>query len=522
VPLPTPEQFLEGSRWREHLGTERDLEGLRAVAAAAVRHAEGGPRLERVPFEEDRAGAHWETAEGAAWEYYWSTYTLALADRYIRESGVTVAGVASWTWGAFDAMGALRVAPAGPPLLRMDGSPAERWEAWLARATSSDTVAPDRALLLVGLQRIAAAAREDALRAEAFRKHPGHRLGSHAVRSFARSYEERHRAAMKAFRNNKLTEEERNVFISEDATSLKSHELLVAALLLEYARQEGRLRELPAANYRFGPLVLDISFFVSKVSTEQMARDLGGQVDGAGRVDKTFRDTVAGALESMQAKRWVLIEPRLIPSDEDARGKKQRGRVKGEAYAENAPLLVDSTDADGNRAWKVHPALALGYHRAAVYIDRAAWQRGQAHIGARYLDEAFTRADVYFRMLAPAVFKERQDNGDEVTAEAGVSKRLRTATLLDRFGLYDSAKRGQTEVAKRLEKLLGFCIGAGSVIAWERWESTPRRKGAAPELKGYTVRLPVPAGQEAEPPEPMFPELEAELEALGDGTSGLP
>lgn len=513
-PLPTPEDAAAGYRpdaLPYFVGAARDA---RALATGEIQWIDPTPENDTPPelLIAQPVGL-----------FFYAVYIRGLAHRYITDTGAV--GIEDGPWDR-DKDGAIPPPSPREQLTNADGAPVATWREWLAeRMAAGET--HDSGDLFDGLHatrvellkaRLATVQHELALeraKTEHLTKRRGHRLGSHAVRSLTRSYEERSKAALKAFRNNKLTKAERDLFISDDATSLKGDELLVAALLLEYARQEGQLRDLPAANYRFGPLVLDIAFFVSKVSVEEMARDLGGAIDEAGRVDKTFRDTVAAALESLQTPRLVLVEPRVIMSDEDASGKKRR--VKGDAYIETAPLLTETTDPDGERAWKVHPALALGYHRAAVYIDRAAWKRGQAHVGARYLDDAFTRADVYFRMLAPAAQKERQDNGDELNPETGVSKKLRTTTLLDRFGIQDTVGRGQTHVAKRLEKLLGFCIGAGSVLAWERWEGAPRRKGGAPELKGYTVRLPIPAAEEPEPTLPLFPELEAALLALGEG-----
>lgn len=342
-----------------------------------------------------------------------------------------------------------------------------------------------------------------------------HRIGTHAVRSLSRSYDERKRAALAAYRKKKLSKEERDLFIDEHGTSLKGDELLVAALFLEYARQEGQLRSIPAASYRFGALTLDLSFQISAVSIEQMARDLGAETDKDGRPVKNFKNRIKEVMESLEKPRMVLVETReAAPAAAEGT---RKTRPKASVHIETAALLTRTVTPDGERSWKVHPALALGYDRGAVYLDRAAWKRGQAYIEARYIQEEMKAADVYFRMLAHSAIKEAGRANKKFTAETGAPKNLKLSTLVDRFDLSANEERGLPYFTTRLEKILGFCVGTGALVGWARWEGAPRRKGGTPALKGYCVRLPIPvthAGEELS----FFSDLNGAALALTAGT----
>lgn len=511
---------------------ERDLSALRA---RAITHADTGvftaDGIAGTPRDEAGLRAERLASESESLEiftgslFYWRVYVRALAHRYLRETGAVDVDRVVWE---FDASAFVLPPTSREILHQADGTPVQPWREWLAERLAAGEQ-HGYAHLLAGLAATAAEAaqlraqRADAHAAalqrelDAVRARSAYRLGSHAARNLSRSVEARKTAALSALRKGKLSKQEYDAFVADDGTSLKGEELLVAALLLEYARQEGQLHNIPAATYKMGALTLDLRFSVSAVSIAQIARDLGAELDDRGRPEKEFCDAIGRVLESLKTERLVLVEPYEVTRHAET-GKTRR--TAGDVYLETVALVSEIVNPDGERRWRIHPALALGFHHTAVYLDRAAWKRGQKAIGARYLREEMTRGDVYFRLLAPSVYHENLRVKEAFTRESGAPKRLRLSTLVDRLGLEADTVRGQTYLAKRIEKVLEFAVGTGALVAWARWEGAPRRKGGAPELKGYTVRVPVPMGsEEAEAGRtedtPLFPELEAPMLAAG-------
>jgi hypothetical protein len=177
--LETPESFWERMRyrpaWREpapegethrELGplTPEDRDALLQWRTAALRAVEGTPRAAAKMLHAATTLPRVDGGRGL----FWLSYSVALAWRYIQESGATLEAVASWEWGEWNMAGEFIVRPSGTkPLARADGSAAVPWEEWLAARTATGWE-DHFSTLLSGLRLIATrVAREKEARLEA-------------------------------------------------------------------------------------------------------------------------------------------------------------------------------------------------------------------------------------------------------------------------------------------------------------------------------------------------------------------
>lgn len=380
----------------------------------------------------------------------------------------------------------------------------------------SRTEAPDRYELAIALtvlageeaQQRAEDAEHRAAEAERRLAHrPGLRIGARAVKAYTIRQGD-YVTALRALRSSRrITKEARRLLERRELLALRGDELLVAAGLLEIARQNGALRPFGPARARMGGVVFDARLVVDRPRIEEFGRLIGFLPGPDGRIAREARRRIEAAEISLSgAARPIVVE------SVEMRGKK---RISTWEIVEDVPIRK-STQADGHEVLELHGSLALGYWWGHILISPRRWEEARQAIGARYTDDAMKWADVYFRRLVLGVQSEHQRKGTPPAQLAsGLPKRLLISTLLEELELEDyRKKRGSAMTAERLEKVLDFCVAAGSLVAW-------KRDGAA----AYAVTLPHPV--EVKPPEDaalaqlrLLPESAGVMgEAAGNGAS---